>query len=481
MKNVAIVGGGISGLTCAYRLARAGHQVAIYEKSAELGGLAGSFERGEFIFDYGPHEFCTKNPLLVTALEDILGDDLVVREKHAAQFFNGKYVDYPLAPLDVLEQLSPSLALRVGFEVIGQRLKAMVNSLSDHSFEQWVASRFGPTLYKVYFKPFTEKVWGINPDALDPRTASNRIAFNSVFDYLIKATAFFLFKRNDFDSIHSPLKDKFYYSRRGIGTLCQRLAERCREVGVVFHSGFQLQKMDRKGDRIEALHFNNGEVITGFDYVVNTIPLTHMLASLDEPHRHLPVKFRSMVFVFLEIPQETLSEYSWIYFPDKEICCQRLTDFAHLKADMTPEGKTGVCFEISCFPEDEIWLARDEDVVAKVRDGLERAGLLAQDITCGSHVVRRQFIYPIQVTGYLEMVHDLLTPVRSLSNFVTTGRQGLYKYCNMNECMEMAIDVAEQIEQDVDRFNYDLGSSWKGAGLEHERVLQAADLKPDQD
>ena len=79
------------------------------------------------------------------------------------------------------------------------------------------------------------------------------------------------------------------------------------------------------------------------------------------------------------------------------------------------------------------------------------------------------------------MVHDLLTPVRSLRNFVTTGRQGLYKYCNMNECMEMAIDVAEQIEQDVDRFNYDLGSSWKGAGLEHERVLQAADLKPDQD
>ena len=152
-----------SGLTCAYRLARAGHQVTIYEKSAELGGLAGSFQCGEFIFDYGPHEFCTKNPLLVTALEDILGDDLVVREKHAAQFFNGKYVDYPLAPLDVLEQLSPSLALRVGFEVIGRRLKAMVNSLSDHSFEQWVASRFGPTLYRMYFQTLYQEGVGDQP------------------------------------------------------------------------------------------------------------------------------------------------------------------------------------------------------------------------------------------------------------------------------------------------------------------------------
>jgi hypothetical protein len=92
-------------------------------------------------------------------------------------------------------------------------------------------------------------------------------------------------------------------------------------------------------------------------------------------------------------------------------------------------------------------------------------------------VVRRQFIYPIQVTGYLEMVYDLLEPVRKLSNFVTTGRQGLYKYCNMNECMEMAIDIAEQIEQDVDSFHYDLGSRWKGAGLESERVLERSHSK----
>lgn len=143
---------------------------------------------------------------------------------------------------------------------------------------------------------------------------------------------------------------------------------------------------------------------------------------------------------------------------------------------MVPEGKTGVGFEISCFPEDDIWQVSDEEVVQQVRAGLEKVGLLDPDIECKAHVVRRKFIYPIQVTGYLETVQELLEPVRDLRNFVTTGRQGLYKYCNMNECMEMAIDAAEQIEKDADTFRYHFDSNWKGAGLEDERVVDRRDL-----
>jgi protoporphyrinogen oxidase len=476
MKKVGIIGGGITGLTCAYRLARAGHDVEVYEKSDEFGGLAGSFEGDECIFDYGPHEFCTDDPLLVATLEDILGDDLVVREKHVAQYFNGDFIDYPLSPLDVIQQMSLGFIARVGFEVVCQRLKAIFNPPKDESFEQWVSSRFGPTLNRTYFKPYTEKVWGIEANGIDPRTASDRIAFNSVFDYLLKATAYFLFKKNDFRSIHSPLKDKFYYSKRGIGTLCKRLAERCGELGVVFKPGYQLERIERADQRVESLYFTNGEVVSDRDYIVSTMPLTHLLTTMGIAPRKFPIRFRSMVFAFLEIPLPQLSEYSWIYFPDRDICFQRLTDFSHLEAEMVPEGKTGVGFEISCFPEDDIWQASDEEVVQRVRSGLEIAGLLDSDIECKAHVVRRKFIYPIQVTGYLETVQELLEPVRHLRNFVTTGRQGLYKYCNMNECMEMAIDAAEQIEKDADTFHYHFDSNWKGAGLEDERVVDRRDL-----
>lgn len=472
MTRVAILGGGITGLTCACQLAQNGHEVTVYEKTSQTGGLAGSLVRGDFIFDFGPHEFCTENPLLVALLQDLLGDELLERQKHAAQFFNGRFIDYPLSPLHVIQQLHPVLTARIVGEVLLQRLKNLVWSSSDHSFEKWVDSRFGPTLYQTYFRPFTQKVWGIDPDHLDPRTASQRIAFNSVFDYVIKTFSYFFLHQNDFSSIHSPLKDKFYYSRGGIGTLTQRLAERCRELGVEFRCGYQVDRLEMKEGKVEALHFTNGERVSGFDYAVSTMPLSLLLAGLGHPVRELPIRFRSMIFAFLEVPRERMSPYSWIYYPDAEIIFQRSTDFAHLDAGMCPPGQTGVCLEIACFPEDEIWSWRDEEVLARVRRDLEEVGVLPESVPCKGHVVRKQFIYPIQVIGYLEIVEELLKPVRQLNNLVTTGRQGLYKYCNMNECMEMAIGVADQIEGGVEEFDYDLGSRWRGAGLEEERVLK---------
>ena len=471
MKRVAIIGGGITGLTCAYKLATSGHEVDIYEKGDTIGGLAGSYRSGEFTFDYGPHEFCTDNPELVDLLGQILGDDLLVREKNAAQYFQDKYVNYPLAPLDIIRQLNPLLTAKVIAEVTLQRLKSLVYSYSDHSFEKWVANRFGKTLYNTYFGPYTKKVWGIDPDKLDPRTASSRISFNSIFDYLIKTTSYFLFKKNDFSTIHSPLKDKFYYARRGIGTLTDNLAQKCKEAGVNFHTGYGLTHIKHVNNVVKELHFDNGQAVTQFDYMVNTIPITALLSALGHPCTHMPIRFRSMMLAFLEIPKPQMSSFSWIYFPNKEICFQRSTEFSHFDADLTPKGHTGVCLEISCFPEDEIWKLSDDEVTARIRKDMAKVGLLDADLPIKTHIVRKQFVYPIQVIGHLEMIHELLAPVRVLKNGVTTGRQGLYKYCNMNECMEMAIDVANQIDDSTETFQYELDSKWRGAGLEDDRIL----------
>ena len=139
---------------------------------------------------------------------------------------------------------------------------------------------------------------------------------------------------------------------------------------------------------------------------------------------------------------------------------------------MNPEGATGLCLEISCFPEDEVWRASDAEIEDRIRAELERVGMLDRDVPCKAHIIRKKFVYPIQFIGHVETVEKILEPVRSLSNVVTTGRQGLYKYCNMNECMEMAFDVADQISKKSDTFTYDLVGKWKGAGLEGERTLQ---------
>jgi protoporphyrinogen oxidase len=314
-------------------------------------------------------------------------------------------------------------------------------------------------------------VWGIDPGLLDPRTASSRIAFNSVFDYVIQALRFYVLHQSDFRSIHSPLKDGFYYPRRGVGTLTQRLADRCAQAGVEVRLGQVLVRLESDGERITGLLFSGGAVEHGFDYVVSTIPLTQLLAALGYDYGHPLIGFRSMVFVFLEVPQPQVTPYSWLYVPDEDICFQRLTEFSHLRAGMEPPGSTGLAIELSCFAGDAVWVTPDDELVARVRRDMARTGLLGQEVPARAHVVRRSFVYPVQVNGYLEMVDQMLTPVRMLRNAVSVGRQGLFKYCNMNECMEMAIEAAARITAGADSFAYSLDSGWRGARLEGDRVL----------
>jgi len=231
-----------------------------------------------------------------------------------------------------------------------------------------------------------------------------------------------------------------------------------------------LVRIEVDNNRIKRLHFQNGAVDGNLDYFVNTIPVTCLLESLGVNTSFLPLMYRSIVFVFLEVPQRPVTRFSWIYFPEKEICFQRLTEFTHIDPTMAPEGKSGLCLEISCFKGDKTWNIPDGGIVERVRKDLDTVGVLPSDVECRAHVVRIPFAYPIQIAGYMEIVHSLLTSIRRLTNAVTVGRQGLYKYCNMNECMEMAIQAAEEIDAGTDTFTYSTDSRWKGAGLEDERT-----------
>lgn len=470
MKHIVILGAGITGLTCAYELLKKGHKVSLYEKETESGGLAATYSNDGFLYDFGPHEFCTNNKSLIKLLENLLGDKLLLCTKKSAQYFNGTMIDYPAPLTKLIAKMDKMFLFKVVLEVFYYRIKRMVWDYSEYSFEHWVESRFGSTLYRFYFEPYTKKVWGIPPNQLDSTTASNRIAFNSIFDFAIKTIQHYFFGKTDYSNIHSPLIDNFYYSKGGIGVLINALEEQCRDLGAEFHFDHSVSSILKDGSKIKKVVFENGNECNNFDYLVNTIPLNVFLSLMGNDIGYF-MKFRSIIFVFIGFEKDYLTNFDWIYVPDKDVCFQRMTEFKHIDPSMAPSGKTGVCFEISCFESDKIWGMEDNLIVNKVMEDLKKIGLDNDGIRYSYTVKRTSHAYPIQFSGYKEFVSFILGALQKITNSVTVGRQGLYKHCNMNECMEMAISLADHIDNGLEKFPYTIESKWKGAGLEEERTL----------
>ena len=468
--SVAILGAGITGLATAYLLRREGVPVTVYEAGSAAGGLAASFEHAGFAFDYGPHEFCTDNPRLIALLHEICAEDLLTIEKHTAQHFCGRYVRYPFEIADVLRNIGLRLSLRAMFEVAACRLRNALRAPKDDSFRAWTEARFGKTLYDLYFGPYTEKVWGMDPTLLDPRTASQRITIDSVWDLLKKTLAFHWLGTEDWKRAHSEFRKRFFYTRGGIGTLQRRLRDRFLADGGRIEFGRTLAGVERIGNRVTALHFADGSTARGFDQAVSTIPLPTLVrlvhgSAADELLRREVLPFRGMAFVFVRVARPEVLGYHWVYYPDREVPFQRLTESAPFRAGMAPEGCTGLTLEVSCVPGDNTWSRPDAEIAAECVDTLVRLGHLRPAEVLGWDVVRTTHAYPLQVQGFQEKTERLLDSLAVATNLLSIGRQGLFRYCNMNECVEMALAVVPDLVQGRAAIRYTRANTWEGVAL----------------
>lgn len=468
--TVAVVGAGITGLSTAYLLLREGVPTTVYEAASDVGGLAASFRNGSFAFDFGPHEFCTDDPRLQRLLAEVVGDDLLQIEKRTAQHFRGRFVRYPFEVVDVLRNVGPRLCARAVVEVGLSRLRNLVRRPDDGSFEAWTHARFGRTLYETYFGPYTRKVWGRDPSLLDPRTASQRISVDSYWDLARKTLGYQFLGAEDFKRTHSEFQKSFFYVRGGIGRLQEHLRRAVVELGGEIRLEHRLSGAGVGPRGVERLTFANGAVADAFDHVVSTIPLPLLVRTVlgdegDALVRANDLPFRGMAFVFLRVDRPRVLDYHWTYYPDEDVPFQRATEFTHFEADMCPPGQTGLALEVSCDPGEENWEADDEVLVRRCVDALAAVTPLDPSEVLGADVVRVGHAYPVQVVGFLEKSERLVGSLARFPNLVTIGRQGLFRYCNMNECMEMALDVVPSLVGGEQAIRCSTAPSWRGVGL----------------
>jgi protoporphyrinogen oxidase len=451
--EILIFGGGLAGVTAAYWLAKAGRKVRLVELEPEVGGLAKSLDYesqwGTFSYDIGPHRFHSTDERTHDVTLEVLGENKVERARMSRICLYGKFFDYPLKLKSALLQLPKPVMIRAIWDYYVQVVKNTFTTPDESNFEAWVVKRFGRKLYEVFFGVYTEKTWGIPCDKISADWASQRISQASLWDTVKKS----IFRPKG--EVRS-LVSKFHYPRTGgIGEIARSFAREARKLGATVDCSIKVEKVlveDGKiaGARVRHLADDRIEEIRATE-VLNTMPITTLVRLL-EPAAPSEVieavnslQHRSMVFVYLILDREQVSPDHWVYIPEAELTVHRISEFKNFSEECAPEGKTLICAEITCDLGDEVWNKGEEELREIATSDLVHMGLIKKEEVLETFTHREVYAYPLYTLEYREPLEKILAYLDTIENLDSTGRQGLFKYNNMDHSIMMGLGAADNI------------------------------------
>jgi protoporphyrinogen oxidase len=438
--RVVIVGAGPAGLTAAYQLAKAGYRPTVLEGDDIVGGISRTAQYKGFRFDIGGHRFFTKIEPVQQLWEEILGDEFISVPRMSRIFYNGRFFDYPLKAKNALQGLGPINAMMIMLSYLKWHYRPYP---VEENFEQWVTNRFGKRLYEIFFKTYTEKVWGIPCTEIRAEWAAQRIQGLSLAKAILNATA--LNKRS---TAIKTLIHEFRYPRLGPGQMWERCAERVEQMGGRVLMSHLVRAIEVKNDRAVAVvaQTPDGERRFEADHVITTTAVRTLVRAIcpaaPPPVREAAegLKYRDFVVVALVLDRENLFPDNWIYIHTPGIRIGRIQNFNNWSQAMVPEpGRTCLGLEYFCFKGDGTWDKPDADLIAEGAREVEMLGLArAADVRDGT-VIRMPKAYPIYdgaYRGHLDVVRGFIDPI---ANMHTVGRNGMHKYNNQDHSMLTAM------------------------------------------
>lgn len=435
--RITVLGAGLAGLSAAEELVRRGHEVTVLEKDPSYGGLAATVKMDGFEYDLGPHRFHTSNGNILDFVKQLPGIELLELNRISRIRLLDRYFDYPLAFSNVLSTMPLHKGIGMMFSFLWESIRGLFAPREQESFEGWVLSRFGRGLYNLYLAPYNEKLWGIKPSQLSADWASQRITVPSLAG-LIKETI-----APSKETVRS-LVSTFHYPRGGIGEICHGLAARVTESGGCILLSTKPTALHKTGGgwRID---FENGHILS--DKIINTIPVneyTKLLGDILPAKVHraaLDLKFRALVFLTVMLDSDVTPADHWIYTSEDRYLFNRLS----ISRNFDPGVPAQVVFEFSCEKNDRIWnMSRDELLKATV-PGAEHLELFSAHMVVGAHLTRREHAYPIYDLTYARNTSMVLDALDKIPDSVTCGRQGLFRYNNMDHSIEMGKYAALEI------------------------------------
>ncbi|MBU0761763.1 MAG: FAD-dependent oxidoreductase [Candidatus Altiarchaeota archaeon] len=444
--RVYVLGGGLAGLSAAYQLTKDGVETIVVEALDQVGGLAQSFTEKGYTYDLGPHRFHSSDKELNKHFVNVLNGEVEEKIRKSRILLEGRFFEYPLKVGNAIFNMPLHTMVKIIIDYLTIKVKNALSTSSDSNFEDWVVNRFGWKLYEIYFKVYTEKTWGMPCTQISADWAAQRITLLSLWDTVMKT----LFKSGDTPRTYVS---KFNYPKKGgIGGLSNAYVKSIKKSGGKVITSSPVKKIHLKGSKISSIDYEGGSVkIAKNDLVFSTIPLTDFVrfTTPSAPKNVLSsakkLKFRAIVFVTLFLEKEHASDDHWIYLPQQMFTSNRLSESKNFNVKNTPHGKTCLTFEITCQVGDKVWNEKDEKLAETALDDAVKTGLVEKSQFIGASVHRMEHGYPIYDLEYKKHMADVIGYMKSIGNLRFFGRNGLYRYNNMDHSVSMGLTAAKSV------------------------------------
>jgi len=442
---VVVLGAGPAGLGAALRLARrSAFRVTVLERGASVGGNAGGFEIEGIPVDFGSHRLHPAcRPDILDDIRSMLGPDLLLRPRHGRIRLRGRWIHFPLKPLDLLLQLPPSFGLGVVGDAIRKRLGGAVED--DATFATVLEAGLGRTICRDFYFPYARKIWGASPDSLDPTQARRRVSAGSLGKMVKKALG-------ALPGVRSEHTGRFFYPRAGFGQISEAYYRACVAQGVDVRLGASVGAVHVGDGRARSVSLGRGETIEA-GVVLSTIPLTALARAMtpgapsDVMASAAALQYRSMLLIYLVLETDQFTEFDAHYFPGADITITRLSEPKNYSLTRQP-GVTVLCAELPCSTSDPWWTAPEAELGALVLRDLETAGLPVRATLRRTEVRRLAQAYPIYTRDYREHFDRIDRWVAAQPGVLTFGRQGLFAHDNTHHTLAMAYAAEECLADD---------------------------------
>jgi len=466
--RVAILGAGPAGLGAACQLQRTGRaEAVVLEQKRAVGGNAGSFEVSGQRVDYGSHRLHPAcDEAILADITQLLDGELLKRPRHGRIRLRGRWIHFPLKPLDLLLRLSPGFALGAARDML---LRGRPDQHDGPpSFASVLRSSLGSTICSDFYFPYARKIWGAEPEELSAVQAQRRVAANS-FGKLIRKILGRLPGVKPIGFSH------YFYPRRGFGSISEAYRDEAVKRGASIELDSRVERLEAPSGsddpwRITVRTGDESRTLEA-DWVWSTVPIS-LLARIVSPEapEHVrdagsQIEFRAMLLIYITLGVDRYTEFDAHYFPEASVAITRLSETKNYAALTEPSGRTTLCAELPCSPGDGLWESSDEELVERLRRDLRTAGLPETGDVLHAEVRRLRHAYPIYREGYGRHFETLDAWVRGLPRLLSFGRQGLFAHDNTHHALFMAYSAVDCVRDGA--FDREKWSSYRSVFETH--------------